>query len=107
MKKAKKEKEELRGLKMQWGFTVIASLVAIIGGIAVNALYDLLKVRWSPFEIFAVFFLTFMFIVDFINFLFDNFKRFRDDPNESISHALTLYLRYRGSTLKQWFISNK
>jgi hypothetical protein len=51
----KKEEERLRGLQIQWMFVVLAALLALFLGVAVNALYDILQTFYSPWFIFIFF----------------------------------------------------
>jgi hypothetical protein len=72
--KKDKENKRVEGLRVQWGFLPIGTGVAILAGITVNALYDVMKIYWRPLQILIVYGLMLFVGTLFINFLFKNLQ---------------------------------
>ncbi len=88
-----KEQKEIKGLHVQWVFIVIGSLFAVFLGVAVNALYDLLKIINSPFMILIIFGCGSLFFFGFFNFLFENLSELKSIPNLKVRTILWMFLK--------------
>lgn len=100
MKKDRKEDEKVRSLQVQWVFIVLGLFFAFSGGLAVNALYELLRTTSSVLFVFTAFGLLTLFTLDVLSFFFERLSEIRNDPNETLWHLLSRYFKYRLGTIK-------
>ena len=93
----KKEREDIHTLQGQWLFVVLGALLAVFFGVAINALYDILRndVHWSPWGILLLFGFFGVAFLDVFSFLFENLESLRAHPSESVFVLLRMYVKKR------------
>lgn len=96
----KSRKEHIREIQIQWVFILLGALLAFLGGITVNALYELLRRHSSALFICIFFGVLFLFFLHIFTFLFENFEKLQDDPDESGRHLVSLYLKHNYQKIK-------
>ena len=76
MNKKERENPTVKEIRLQWGFVVIGIAVAVFTGVAVNALYDLIKIFWSPLHILVVYGSGIFITVGLVDFYFKHLQEY-------------------------------
>ena len=87
-------KKQIKDIQIQWVFVLFGALLAFVGGIVINALYELLREHSSPLFIVLIFGALFLLILDSITFLFQSLEKVDDKEYDSNKKVFHRYIEY-------------
>jgi hypothetical protein len=87
--------KEVKDLQQQWAFLAIGSLLALIAGILVNALYELIRETNSLLHTIIFSAVLFLFFLDIFSYMFENLKVLRKEEKLTFYKVFKRYFKFR------------